>query len=53
MINSQTAAGSTIELPGYGYELPTEREYEDLEKILQINQSYSKKELVISGEWSW
>jgi hypothetical protein len=28
MINSQNAAGSTIELFGYRYELPREREYE-------------------------
>jgi len=28
MINSQTAAGSTIEPLDYRYELPTEREYE-------------------------
>jgi hypothetical protein len=28
MINSQTAAGLTIELPGYGYELPAEGENE-------------------------
>jgi hypothetical protein len=33
MINSQTAAGSTIELFGYRDELPTEREYEGLKQL--------------------
>jgi hypothetical protein len=33
MINSQTAADSTIELFGYRYELSTEREYKGLKQL--------------------
>jgi hypothetical protein len=46
MINSQTATGSTIELFGYRYELPTECEYEDMKKVSVLwfsgNKDYSK-----------
>jgi hypothetical protein len=33
MIKSQTAAGSTIELPGYGYELPTKTQICGFEQV--------------------
>jgi hypothetical protein len=46
MINSYTAAGSTIELFDYRYELTTEREYDCLKKISVLwfsgNADYSK-----------